>query len=181
MRRTLALHPDSRCKAVTRIDVDVARPGTGHLTLRYSVTGKIKDVRLPPVMDSERADELWQHTCFEAFVRAPHGAAYCEFNFAPSTRWAAYGFSGYRSGMRVVTEVDAPFIEVHVRDDIYTLQAALDLERLPHLPKDAALTLGVSAVIEETDGTISYWALAHPPGRADFHHSDCFALELARA
>jgi len=181
MRRTLALHPASRCKAITRIDVDVARPGSGHLSLRYTVTGKIKDVRLPQVTDSERADELWQRTCFEAFVRAPHGAAYYEFNFAPSTQWAAYGFSGYRSGMRVATEVDAPFIEVQSLHDVYTLQAALDLGRLPHLPKDAGLKLGLSAAIEETDGNISYWALAHPPGRADFHHSDCFALELPAA
>jgi hypothetical protein len=180
MRRTLALHPDSRCKAVARIDVDVAQTGSVHLTLRYTVTGEIKDVRLPQVMDSARTDELWRHTCFEAFIRATHGEAYYELNFAPSTRWAAYGFSGYRSGMRAATELDAPFIEVQSRHDVCTLQAALDLERL-HLPKGAALKLGLSAVIEETDGTISYWALAHPPGRADFHHSDCFALELARA
>lgn len=181
MRRTLALHPDSRCKAVTRIDVDVAQAGSGHLTLRYTAIGKIKDLRLPQVTVSARTDELWRHTCFEAFIRAAHGDAYYELNFAPSTQWAAYGFSGYRSGMRVATELDAPFIEVQSLHDVYTLQAALDLERLPHLPKDAALKLGLSAVIEETDGTISYWALAHPPGRADFHHSDCFALELARA
>ena len=34
-------------------------------------------------------------------------------------------------------------------------------------------------VIEELDGTKSYWALAHPPGKPDFHHPDCFALTLA--
>src|SRR6185503_9189309 len=181
MRRTLALHPDSRCKAVTRIDVDVLHSGRGHLTLRYTVTGRIENLRLPQTTASTRADELWRHTCFEAFIRTSDGAAYYELNFAPSTQWAAYEFSGYRSSMRAATEVDAPFIEVHSRDDIYTLQAAQDLERLPHLPKDATLKLGLSAVIEETDGAISYWALAHPPGRADFHHSDCFALELARA
>jgi hypothetical protein len=35
--------------------------------------------------------------------------------------------------------------------------------------------LGLSAVLEEQDGTKSYWALAHPPGgKPDFHHPDCF-------
>jgi hypothetical protein len=34
-------------------------------------------------------------------------------------------------------------------------------------------------VIEAIDGTLSYWALAHAPGSPDFHHLDCFALELA--
>lgn len=181
MRRTLALHPDSRCAAVNRIDVDVMRPRLGHLVVRYTVIGQIKDLRLTQVTAPLRTDELWRHACFEAFIRTSHDTGYYEFNFAPSTQWAAYGFSGYRSGMRVATEVDAPFIETQSRDDVYTLQASLILERLPRLPKDAALELGLSAVIEEVNGNISYWALAHPPGRADFHHSDCFALELARA
>ena len=181
MRRMLALHPESRCTAVTRIDVDVTRPRPAHIVLRYTVTGTIKDMRLPQVTASTRADELWRHTCFEAFIRVPYGEPYYEFNFAPSTQWAAYALDGYRSGMRVTTEVGAPFIEVQSRDEVYTLQASLDLERMPHLPKVAAWHLGLSTVIEETDGNISYWALAHPPGRADFHHSDFFALELARA
>jgi hypothetical protein len=34
-------------------------------------------------------------------------------------------------------------------------------------------------VIEDTSGHKSYWALAHPPGKADFHHSDSFALEFS--
>ena len=38
--------------------------------------------------------------------------------------------------------------------------------------------IALSAVIEETDGTKSYWALRHPPGAPDFHHPDCFALTL---
>jgi hypothetical protein len=40
--------------------------------------------------------------------------------------------------------------------------------------------LGLSAVIEEKDGTKSYWALAHPnPDRPDFHLADCFTAKLA--
>ena len=38
--------------------------------------------------------------------------------------------------------------------------------------------VAISAVIEEADGTKSYWALAHPPGKPDFHHADGFALQL---
>ena len=181
MRRTLALHPDSRCAAVTRIDVDATRPRPGHLVLRYTVTGKIGDLRLPKPAASTRTDELWRHTCFEAFLRLPSSDGYYEFNFSPSTQWAAYAFSGYRSGMRAADEIGGPFIEVQSGADFYILQASLDLERLLHAPKDTAWHLGLSAVIEDAGGAISYWALKHPPGRADFHHSDCFALELASA
>ena len=38
--------------------------------------------------------------------------------------------------------------------------------------------LGLSVVIEQADGSIAYWALAHPPGRPDFHHADCLACEV---
>jgi hypothetical protein len=178
MRQALRLHPDSHCSAVTQIEAEVARPHAGSLVLSYFVTGKIGDLRMPPVVSPARTDELWWHTCFEAFVGTAADAAYYEFNFAPSTQWAAYRFSSYRSGMRVATEISAPRIDVQSSPERYTLQAALPLDGLSGLPHDAPWRLGLAAVIEETSGRLSYWALAHPPGKPDFHHSDCFAHEF---
>jgi hypothetical protein len=83
--------------------------------------------------------------------------------------------------MRVATEVSAPQIEVQSGPECYTLQASLELDRLLSLPRDAVWHLGLSALIEERNGRKSYWALAHPPGKADFHHSDCFAHEISPA
>jgi hypothetical protein len=174
MRHTLRLHPDSLCAAATRIEADVARPRPGSLVLSYVVSGRIGELRMPPVVAAARADELWRHTCFEAFVRPAAGPAYYEFNFSPSTQWAAYRFDSYRSGMRVATEIGAPRIEVRSTAESYTLQAALEFDGL-----SSPFDLGLSAVLEETSGRKSYWALAHPPGKADFHHADCFALELS--
>jgi len=176
MGQSLRLHPDSLCLAAAHVEVEVARPRAGSLMLSYVVTGKIGDLRLPPVSAAARTDALWRHTCFEAFVRHVPGEAYYEFNFAPSTQWAAYRFDRYRSGMRVATEISAPRIDVQSAPERYTLHAVLDLSRLPH---DAAWRLGLAAVIEETSGRKSYWALAHPPGKPDFHHSDCFACEFS--
>lgn len=181
MRQALKLHPDSLCFATTHIEVDVARPRAGILVLNYLVTGRIDDLRIAPVMPTARADELWRHTCFEAFIRSSRDEGYYEFNFAPSTQWAAYWFSSYRSGMRVATEISAPRIEVQSDAGLYTLQASLDLDRVSSLPHDAVWHLGLSAVLEETSGRKSYWALAHPPGKPDFHHSVCFAHEISAA
>ena len=174
MRHTLRLHPDSLCAAATRIEVDVAHPRPGSLVLSYVVSGRISDLRLPPVVTAARTDELWRHTCFEAFVRGSADPGYYEFNFSPSTQWAAYRFGGYRSGMGVAAEISAPRIEVRSGAETYTLQAALAFDGL-----SSPLHLGLSAVLEETNGCKSYWAVAHPPGKADFHHADCFALELS--
>jgi len=180
MHPSLRLHPDSRTFAAARVEVAVARPRADRLVLSYSVTGKMSDVRLPPVGPAARADELWQHTCFEAFVRAASGPSYYEFNFAPSTEWAAYRFDSYRSGM-AAAEIGAPAIEVRSGLDSYTLQASLELDRLPELSREASWRLGLSALIEDQDGGKSYWALAHPPGKPDFHHADSFALEFSPA
>jgi len=177
MRRALKLHPDSRCLAATRIEVEVARPSRGNLLLRYVVTGTIGDLSLPPPAAPARADDLWRRTCFEAFVRAPPGDAYYELNFAPSMQWAAYRFRAYRDGMSVARDVGAPRIDARASDDIYELDAALELPDIG----DAFWRLGLSAVIEETSGPVSYWALAHPPGKADFHHADGFACALRAA
>jgi hypothetical protein len=57
----------------------------------------------------------------------------------------------------------------------------MELGQASELPNDVTWQLALSAVIEETNGRISYWALAHPFGQPDFHHSDCFALDLPAA
>ena len=188
MRQTLRLHPDSLCFAVTQVEVEVTRPQAHSLLLAYVVTGKISDLLMPPVAAAARTDELWRHTCFEAFVRSLPGAAYYEFNFAPSTQWAAYQFSGYRRGMRVATEIKAPWIAVESSPERFILQASLELDQLLIPAPSGGVTigdtmwrLGLSAVIEEANGRRSYWALAHPPGKADFHHPDGFTLKLPEA
>jgi hypothetical protein len=181
MRQALRLHPDSRRLAAANIEVEVTRARAGSLVLSYVVTGDIGDLRLLPIIAAARSDELWRHTCFEAFVGTSPAAAYYEFNFAPSTQWAAYRFCKYRSGMRVATEISAPRIQVQSAPECYTLQASVNLDELSGLPRDASWRLGLSAVTEDTSGCKSHWALAHPPGKADFHHFDCFAHEFSPA
>jgi hypothetical protein len=179
MRLSLRLHPDSLSLAATHIGVEVAPSHAGRLVLCYFVTGKISGLRLPPLAAAVRAQELWQRTCFEAFIRCEASDIYYEFNFAPSTQWAAYQFDGYRSGMREASGVSAPAIAVKASSALFRLQTSLALGQLPDLPRDSKWRLGLSALIEETSGSKSYWALAHPPGKPDFHHPDCFAHEFS--
>jgi hypothetical protein len=171
MQLALTLHPESECPAVERIEVAVTRPSPGILDLRYRLTGALSALALPPLAPPNRADELWRHTCFEAFVRA--GAqGYRELNFAPSSQWAAYRFDSYREGM-ANADPDALTLYVSRGGDAFELSARVTLD-LPAVDWQ----LGLSAVIEATDGTKSYWALAHAPGKPDFHHPDSFALQL---
>jgi hypothetical protein len=177
MRLVLKPHPDMPSAALTRVEVDIVRPRVGPVTLSYGLAGRIDGLLLAPLAEPTRADELWQHTCFEAFIRTEVDAGYYEFNFSPSTQWAAYRLAGYRSGLRPAV-IYPPRIEARAEPETYRVQVALALDNLPDLPRAAPWRLGLSAMIEETSGRKSYWALAHPPGKPDFHHADCFALEL---
>ena len=169
MRRLLTAHPDFPSLAVRRVGVEIGQAGPGGLGLTYIVTGDIGALVLPLKAPARRTDELWRATCLEAFVRPEPGEAYAEFNFAPSTQWAAYCFTGYRADM-------APLETAPLEIDVHT--AAKSLELRVAIPAAAPARLAVSAIIEETSGAKSYWALAHPPGRPDFHHAAGFAYEL---
>jgi hypothetical protein len=146
------------------------------INLHYRLTGNLSLIRIPPASAPERRDGLWQHTCFEAFVQPESRAHYLELNFSPSSEWAAYHFGKYREGMAELN-IPAPAIEVKGTENMIELRAETSLP-----PEWITGRLGLSAVIEEASGRKSYWALVHRPGdKPDFHHPDCFALDLSPA
>ena len=89
-------HPDTGDTPATGLEVHVERDGL-LLWLRFVVWGEVDRIAWPAEAAQGRADDLWRHTCFEAFVGDPAGG-YLELNFAPSSQWAAYRFDGYRRG-----------------------------------------------------------------------------------
>jgi hypothetical protein len=180
MRYALERHPESLCTAIIAIEVSPVRQMSAELRLRYVVNGVLAKVQFPPPAEPARADELWRHTCFEVFLQAPDSAAYWEFNFSPSGQWAAYQFTDYRAGMRPFEPVAAPTIEMQTGREQFEMSVSLDLTGLG-LPPNSVWRAGLSAIIEGRDLRKSWWALAHPPGRPDFHHACNFALDLPAA
>jgi hypothetical protein len=176
MRHLLRPAPGPRPAAITSLEAEILRRPEGALSLRYDLASVPGGLRLPAPAAATQTDALWKHTCFEAFVKPAGGEVYFEFNLAPSTQWAVYRFAGYRDGMAPV-RIDAPWIALSQRPDGLVLTADLDLGKVAGLAR-RAWQVGLTAVIEAADGTLSYWSLAHPPGRPDFHHADCFALEV---
>lgn len=177
MRADLKPHPDWPCPAVDHLTVEVTRPARDALSFRYEVVGQISGLQLPPERPPTRADGLWQTTCFEAFLRPAGAKGYLEFNFAPSGEWAAYAFSDYREGMQPLEPLGAPAIVTTAHPGLLTVEVTVSVSGLA----DGPWRLGLSAVIEGQDGAKAYWAVTHRPGKADFHHPDCFALDLPEA
>ena len=149
----------------------------GGLTLDYRIDAPAGSLLLPPPADPVFTDELWQHTCCEAFVAATGSHAYREFNFSPSGAWAVYDFSGYRQ--RIATPIPAAGPRIAYQADAWglalraTLPAAL-------LPAADTWRIGLTVVLESVGGQKSWWALAHTADRPDFHPLASFTLTLNR-
>lgn len=201
----LHCHPQTPASAVASVGYELALDHTGSWRLSCIIGCPPNGLRLPASAEPQRRDGLWQSTCFEAFFLDEASGVYVEYNFSPSGEWAAYRFGSYRRGQ---ADLDCPtpqivttapqqaedalkrLAEKHGLDPgMVDLLGPLGGDDAPQFGISATMEgpplagagpwrLALSAVIEETDGTKSYWALRHPPGAPDFHHPDCFALTL---
>jgi hypothetical protein len=171
--------------------VGVDQVGEHGLALHYRVEGDLDELRWPAPRASAHVDGLWQHTCFEAFVKHGDTRAYLELNFSPSSEWAINGFADYRTGRVPRKPRHPPEITTAQRGDgSLEMDVTVDLDGLltERARADARraspanthrLRLGVAAVLEDRRGHLSYWALAHPSERPDFHHPDSFVFWLS--
>lgn len=166
-------HPANPDGGNPAIAVAISRPAAG-LSLTYRITGTA--IRLPAPAEPGPADELWRHTCCEAFITGADG--YHEFNFSPSGRWAVYRFTDIRQRDPAYRPPAVPVIRCAADADGFTLTADIPAALLP---AGADRRLGLSAVIEQADGTLGYWALRHDGPRPDFHRPATFLISLDSA
>ena len=166
----LACHPQSVPGAVRSLMASVERAHEG-LALRFILEGNLEALRIPAPQPPRSVRGLWRYTCCETFVAANGACAYHEFNLSPSGEWAAHAFARYREGAMLADPGLDPRIAVRRGPGKLELDALIRVT-------GRKLLVGLAAVIEAADGSLSYWALRHPPGKPDFHHRDGFVLEL---
>jgi hypothetical protein len=171
----LICHPDNPPKDAESIEVAVTLSETGVFWVRYLIEIPENSLVTSGPADAFRTHGLWNSTCFEAFLRFPGRADYLEFNFSPSSQWAAYQFENYRQGGSDFPMTVAPEIGLDASHSHFALEAQL---QLPPEWLEQPLEISLTAIIEETGGRKSYWALRHGMGEPDFHQSDCFTLTL---
>ena len=177
MQLSLVSHPatppsEPSFKLWANVDHAAAFGAAATVNIWFGVGAPASRFVLPEADEPSRADELWRTTCFEAFLREERAGGYREWNFAPSGQWAAYDFSSVREGMAEAEVVAPPYIRLEDNLTWWAFGATISVEA----SKKWALAL--SAVLEEKDGTKSYWALAHAADKPDFHHPDCFVAKL---
>jgi hypothetical protein len=178
MQLNLAPHPSTppsapELKLWASVDHAGSIGATATTNIWFGIGAPASRFVIPQTEEPVRADELWRTTCFEAFLRQPGSEAYREWNFAPSGNWAAYDFSGYREGMANAEIASPPYIRMEDNLTWWAVGATIGMDA------EAEWELGLSAVLEEKDGTKSYWALTHPSEKPDFHAPGCFVARLA--
>ena len=173
----LVRHPDGAGSGETYGVFAEIELGPGPtVRLRYRLRGDLEQVAIAARAPSRRLDGLWERTCFEAFVAPEGGNRYAEINVAPSTEWAVYGFEGYRLGMRPLDLAREPAVTVSREADELRVTADVDLSALTDAPWP--WRVGLCAVVAHTRGSRSYWALAHPQSKPDFHDAKGFIVRL---
>jgi hypothetical protein len=185
----LHCHPATPCGLALQASVSLAQAGavvgqeaSAGLLLCWRLSGDVAALRLPAPTTPGPADGLWQHTCFEAFVALSDETAYREFNFSPSGQWAAYRFCAERvrdTQAEAMQPRFEPLIDLTTCANTLTLHTWIPDSALPQPAATQRLQLGLSAVLEDHQGQLSYWALQHPSARPDFHHRGGLSLTLA--
>ena len=168
-----ALPADPAFKVWARVEHSAAFGAAATANIWFGVAAPADRFVIPEADEPGRTDELWRTTCFETFLRQSDGESYREWNFAPSGNWAAYDFADYREGMVQAPVAAPPYVRMEDNFTWWALGATIAVAA------EVEWQLGLSAVLEEKDGTKSYWALAHPSKKPDFHHPGCFAAKLA--
>ncbi|MBM4284881.1 MAG: DOMON-like domain-containing protein [Deltaproteobacteria bacterium] len=158
---------------------------TGHLTrqggrlgVRFRLSGRLDQVVIPaPAPSPRRRHGLWQGTCCEFFLASAESAGYWEFNLSPAGHWNLYRFAAYRQGMAEEEALTSlPFTLCRAQGP---LVLAVTVETGSLIPAGRPLEAGVSAVLQGTDGRLSYWALTHPGPAPDFHRRDGFVIRIS--
>ncbi|MBU1405699.1 MAG: DOMON-like domain-containing protein [Proteobacteria bacterium] len=146
------------------------------LVLSIVLHGNLGDLVLPDGTERTRCDNLWKSTCFEMFWAEEGRKNYWELNLAPNGAWNVYAFPDYRTGMNRENRVGEPPTNTEHTTDTFSLTAELGIGKL-HI-HNTPLRVGVSAVLKHQNSRLSYWALAHPKERPDFHAPQSFLLQI---
>jgi hypothetical protein len=171
-------HPAAPARAVKAVTAGCSLSPDGRLRLAYRISAAPDRLCWDRSREPGRRDELWRHTCCEAFV-ATGRDHYLELNFSPNGSWAAYGFANYRHRTGPDPDLPPPDIRVHGGTRELGLVAEVRLGGLLVGGGAPGPRIGLAAVVEEAEGHMSYWALHHPAPKPDFHHADGFVFTPA--
>jgi hypothetical protein len=129
--------------------------------------------------NKKRLIKLWEKTCFELFIKNENDQ-YVEFNFSPTFEWNCFYFNKKGDPLKEWDQIIMPAIDILLSREHFFMFVDIKKEFLPKgfFNPDSELSAGITSVIKDQEGTISYWALSHADTRPNFHHFDSFKYKF---
>ncbi|MEH2044201.1 DOMON-like domain-containing protein [Nostoc sp.] len=177
-KQTFSLQPFPSTESFPNLKItgNISR-NANQLAICYNLGGDLKKIAIAlPSNAPSRKHELWEDTCFEFFLGIKDSQRYWEFNLSPAGHWNIYRFDGYRQGMQEETAFEKLPFNVQNKADSLALALDVDLDKI--VSAEQAIKIGITTVIKNIDGNVSYWALTHRGEKADFHLRDSFIVKL---
>lgn len=132
-----------------------------------------------PTPNKERLIKLWEKTCFECFIRNS-ADQYVEFNFSPNFEWNCFYFEKKGNPLTELSSMLRPETEILLSADHFFIFVDIKKEFFPKnfFDNNGQLSVGLTSVIKEKTGRLSYWALSHADSKPNFHHFDSFKYKF---
>ncbi len=126
-----------------------------------------------------RVMKLWEKSCFELFIKNADNS-YIEFNFSPEFEFNCFYFAGLGDALCEYSRMDSVKIDILLSLDVFHLIAEIDKKKFPEsfFMNKGHLKVGITSVIQDKNGSISYWALSHHDTRPNFHDFKSFKANL---
>ena len=148
------------------------------LFISYKVQGELSEVDFGQGQPNHaRVMKLWEKTCFELFIKTCENS-YIEFNFSPEFEWNCFYFPKKGDPLTQYARMDFVKFDILLSLDVFHLIVEIDKSRFPDGFFKGELSAGITSVIKDKNGGISYWALSHEDKKPNFHHFDSFKYKF---
>lgn len=115
-----------------------------------------------------RVIKLWEKSCFELFIKNSKDS-YVEFNFSPEFEWNAFYFEKKGDALSEYARIDKVEFDILLSLEVFHLIVKIDKKKFPDNFLNNDLSVGITSVIKNKKGELSYWALSHHDTRPNFH------------
>lgn len=137
--------------------------------ISYKVQGELPAIDLGEGHPHHaRVIKLWEKSCFELFMKNAEDN-YIEFNFSPEFEWNCFYFAKKGDALAEYARMDLVKVDILLSLDVFHLIVELDKKKFPENFFKGQLNAGITSVIKEKNGKLSYWALSHHDTRPNFH------------
>lgn len=146
--------------------------------ISYKVQGDLASIDLGPgVPNHARVIKLWEKSCFELFIKNSKDN-YIEFNFSPEFEWNCFYFEKKGDALAEYARMNCLKTDILLSLEVFHLIVEIDKSKFPEGFFAGDLSAGITSVIKEKSGKMSYWALSHNDTRPNFHHFDSFKYKF---